>query len=59
MDLLRLAAKGFNQTYDIDYLKTSASVAKMNIVFVIFALVVIRVENCFNWMLKKFFLIVT
>jgi len=34
-----LVAKGFTQTYGVDYLETSAPIAKMNVVRVVLSLV--------------------
>lgn len=44
-----LVAKGYTQTYEIDYQETFALVAKMNIVRILLSLAV-----CFDWNLQQF-----
>ena len=46
---VRLAAKGYTQTYEIDYQESFAPIAKMNTIHVVLSLV----AN-FNWYLQQF-----
>ena len=46
---VRLVAKGYTQTYGVDYQETFASVAKMNIVRILLSL-----TDHFNWQLQQY-----
>ena len=48
---VRLVAKGYNQTYGVDYLKTFAPITKMKTIKVLLSLVI-----NFEWSLKQFML---
>ena len=48
----RLMAKGFTQTYGIDYQETFTPVAKIKSIRVLMSLVVIPIGLYTNWMLK-------
>lgn len=51
-----IVTKGFNQKYGIDYIKTFASVTKINTVRVIFAITIIKDQQLYQLDIKNVFL---
>jgi len=49
---VRFVAKGYTQTYDIDYFETFSPIAWMNTIRILFSIVVNFHGYCSNWMSK-------